>query len=372
MVICCGPGVMIRRSERRPAAGRHFGLLAVLLLLLTMPAAAQTRFDEVLAGARREGAIEIWLASPSSGRVQQALLDAFQRRFGITTHWQWVGLHSMRAASRLVAEGAVGRVSADIVTSSADNVTKLVEHGLFRPYPWTDVFDAALPGIREPVERVLPELNGLCLAWFDSVYGIAWNTKFVTAAEAPRRFRDLLDPKWRGRFAINALGGAPFDLLSLGIGAPDTLGLVRGLLANRPVLKSGTPAVGSAITTGEAHLGISAFITVERARRNGEPQEFRFADDYVPVLPLYVCVPEHAPHLNTARLFAAWLVTEGIPIVEQMDATGRISAPDSDLAKALKTMPPTAHILQEQSLADVAKVRAIASQLGILFTGRRE
>ena len=347
-------------------------VLVLSLPLLAAPAAAQSRFDEVLAGARREAAIEIWLASPSSGQVQRALLEAFQHRFGITTHWQWVGLHPMRAASRLVAEGAVNRVSADIVASSADNMTRLVEHGLFRPYPWSEVFQGALPGIREPAERVLPELDGLCLAWFDSVYGIAWNTKFVTAAEAPRRFRDLLDPKWRGRFALNALGGAPFDLLSLELGEPETLGLVRGLLANRPILKSGTPAVGSAITTGEAHLGISAFITVERARRNGEPQEFRFADDYVPVLPLYVCVPEHAPHPNTARLFAAWLVTEGIPIVERLDATGRISAPGSDLAKALKTVPPTARILQERSLADVAKVRAISTQLGILFTGRRE
>ena len=365
---------MIRQSDRRAIPGtlRRFGMLTLALLWWTMPAAAQPGFDEVLAGARREAAIEIWLASPSSGQVQRALLDAFQRRFALTTHWQWVGLHPMRAASRLVAEGAVGRVSADIVASSADNVTRLVEHGLFRPYPWAEVFAAALPGIGEPTERVLPELQGLCLAWFDSVYGIAWNTKFVTAAEAPRRFSDLLDPKWRGRFALNALGGAPFDLLALEIGEPETLGLVRGLLANRPILKSGTPAVGSAITTGEAHLGISAFIAVERARRNREPQEFRFADDFVPVLPLYVCVPEHAPHPNTARLFAAWLVTEGIPIVEQLDATGRISAPGSALAKAIKTMPATARILQERSLADVAKVRAIAAQLGILFTGQRE
>jgi iron(III) transport system substrate-binding protein len=356
---------MIRRSE-------CLGLLALLILLVASPAMAQSRFDEVLAGARREAAIEIWLASPSSGHVQRALLDAFQRRFAIPTNWKWVGLHPMRAASRLIAEGSVGRVSADIVASSADNMTKLAERGLFRPYPWSNVFEAVLPGIRQPSERVLPDLHGLCLAWFDSVYGIAWNTKYVKAEEAPRRFRDLLDPKWRGRFAINVLGGAPFDLLSLEIGEAETLSLVKGLLANRPILKSGTPAVGSAITTGEAHLGISAFVTVERARRNGEPQEFRFADDYVPVLPLYVCVPENAPHPNTARLFAAWLVTEGILIVEKLDATGRIDVPGSALAKALEARPATARIIQERSLADVDKANAITVQLNMLFTGRPE
>src|ERR1700738_1519379 len=172
MLTCCGPGGMIRQSDRRgiPGALRCFGRFMLSLLLWTMPAAAQPGFDEVLAGARREAAIEIWLGSPSSRQVQRRLLDAFQRRFALTTHWQWVGLHPMRAASRLVAEGAVGRGSADIVASSAGNGTRLCEHGLFRPYPWTEVFAAALPGIREPTERVLPELQGLCLAWFDSVY----------------------------------------------------------------------------------------------------------------------------------------------------------------------------------------------------------
>lgn len=53
---------------------------------------------------------------------------------------------------------------------------------------WIKVFEAALPGIQKPAERVLPELRGVCLAWFDSVYGIAWNTKFVKAKEALRRF----------------------------------------------------------------------------------------------------------------------------------------------------------------------------------------
>lgn len=218
----------------------------------------------------------------------------------------------------------------------------------------------------------MPELRGVCLAWFDSVYGIAWNTKFVTAAEAPRNFRDFLDPKWRGRFALNVLGGAPFDLLSLELGEAGTLAFVRGLLANQPILKAGTPAVGSAITTGEAHLGVSAFVTVERARRNGEPQDFRFADDYVPVLPLYICVPEHAPHPNTVRLFAAWMVTEGIEIADRLGATGRISVPASALAKVFAGAPATARIVQEQSLADVDKANALAAQLNILFSGRRD
>ena len=141
-----------------------------------------------------------------------------------------------------------------------------------RPYPWVAIFGAALPSIREPAERLLPGLSGTGLVMMDAVYVLAWNTRFVKAADAPRSFRDLLDSKGLGRFAFNVLGGAPFDLMALELGGAETLSLVRRLLANRPVLKGGTPAVSGAITTGEAWLGISGYLNVERAKRASEPQ----------------------------------------------------------------------------------------------------
>jgi len=167
------------------------------------------------------------------------------------------------------------------------------------------------------------------------------------------------------------LGGAPFDLLSLDIGEEKAFSLIRGLLANSPVLKGGTPAVSGAITTGEAWLGFSSFLNVERARRAGEPQDFRLAEDFIPVMPLHVFVPAKAPHPNMARLFAAWLVTEGARIVERMDATSRMTDPESAMAKAVATRPATSRIVQERSLADVKTTRAFTTRIQSLITGRR-
>ena len=80
---------------------------------------------------------------------------------------------------------------------------------------------------------MLPALRGLGMVMYDNVYVVAWNTKFVKADDAPRQIRDFADPKWRGKFAINVLGGAPFDLLGLKMGEGPMLDLVRALLANR-------------------------------------------------------------------------------------------------------------------------------------------
>ena len=355
---------MILRPERLAL------VLAVVALAVALPARAAPNFADVLAGAKREGAIEVWIATPAANRVHRALFDAFEKRFGLKTSWKWLALHPVRSTARLAAEATVGRATADILGgSSGDNVARLADLKLVKPYPWVEVFGAELPAIREPVARILPELAGLGLVWIDNVYVVAWNTKFVKAEEAPRRIRDFLDPKWRGKFALNVLSGAPFDLLGLRLGEAETLALVRRMMANRPILKGGTPAVSSAITSGEAHLGISSFLSVERARHNGEPQTYRFFDDDIPAMPLHVFVPENAPHPNTARLFAAWLVTEGARIVEKLDSSSRMTDPGSALATALKAVPPGARFVQEQSLADIEFTRAISTKIEAIFTG---
>ena len=339
-------------------------------MLAASGASAQAAFDAVLARARQERDLEIWLNSPPSDQVRGALFDAFQRRFDIKVQWKWVSLHTVRSTSRLMAEASAGRLRADILAARADSLADLAGRGLIRPYDWENTFGATLPRIDEPVRRLMPELRGLGLSWFDAVYVIVWNLHFVREPDAPRRFRDFLDPKWRGRFAMNVLGGAPFDVLSLELGQTATLELVRGLLANQPILKAGTPSVGSAITTGEAHLGISSYSTAERARRNGEPQAYRFFQDYLPVLPLFVCVPEMAPHPNLARLFLAWLVTEGARLIEEFDVSARISAPGSALAQAVEQQAPGVQMIEERSLADVEKTRAMATRLSAMFSGR--
>lgn len=345
-------------------------VVAVIASLTASAARAAPNFADVLAGAKHEGALEIWMASPSANRIHRALFAAFDKRFGLKVRWKWLALHPVRSTARYAAEAAAGRVSVDVIgSSSADNVARLAGQGLVKSYPWVAVFGAQLPGIREPVERVLPELRGLGMVMYDNVYVIAWNTGFIKAADAPRRIRDFLDPKWRGKFAINVLGGAPFDLLGLKMGEAPMLDLVRALLANRPVLKGGTPAVSSAITSGEAYLGISSYLSVERARHNGEPQAYRFFDNYIPVMPLLAFVPEKVPHPNMARLFAAWLVTDGARIVERMDASSRMSDPGSALARALKTAPATAKLVEERSLADIEKVRAYSARIEAVLTG---
>lgn len=340
------------------------------LLLMAMSASAAS-FDEVLAGAKKEGKLVVWVSTPNKETTHSALAEAFNKRFGLQTKWEWVAMHPQQSVTRVITEAAAGRVNVDLVgAGSADHITKLRERDLVKAYPWVETFKSALPTIAEPVDRVLPEIRGSALSWFDNVYGVAWNTKLVKAEEVPTRLDQFADPKWKGRFVLNALGGAPLDVLSLSVGEDKTLDLVRKLVANQPNLQRGTPSVSNAITTGEGHIGLSSFFNADRAQRGGEPQQFRFFEDTIPVVPLHVYVPEKSPNPNTARLFAAWLVTEGARIAEEREAPSRISDPDSKLAKAVKAEAGKAVIVEAKSMADVEKASGVAEKISAIFTGK--
>lgn len=335
----------------------------------TTPPAASVQ--KLIDGAKAEGKLVIWLTSPAIPQTQAAVVEAFNKRYGLSIQYEWLALHPSRSLPRLVTEAKSGRVDADVVGSfTYDDMLVLKEANLLKPYPWVDVFASDLTKIKEPTDRLIPELRNLGLAFFDQVFLLAWNKNQIKEAELPRKLADLTDPKWKGRFVTNATYGLPLDTLSITLGNDGALALARKLVDNRPVLTRGTPAVSEAITAGQAPVGVSSFFNADRAKRVGQPQEFRLFEDYVPVMPLHIAVPEGAPHPNAARLFSAWLVTEGVAIMDKMESGGRVTDPESALGKLVEQRSSGAKLVMPQNEAEVRAILETRRELTLVFTGR--
>jgi iron(III) transport system substrate-binding protein len=226
-----------------------------------------------------------------------------------------------------------------------------------------------LPGVQEASNRVDPEFRGKALAHYDVVYGLAYNTEALTADQVPGDFDAFTRPEWRGKLVINSAGGAPFTFLSLKNGKDSALDLAKGLVANGALIKSTSPAVVEAVATGEAPLGIGSISQVGTQKILGAPVEWK-PPRQVAVNPLWLYVPKNAPHPNLARLFLAWLVTEGMPIQEQEEALGRVSDPTSTVARILK-QAAGAEMIQPRSEADWEAMDTLLEPLQAIHTGQR-
>ncbi len=337
---------------------------------VSMSAQAQS-FESILEGAKKEGKLTIWLPAPAKDSTHRIVMEEFSKRFGLKTQWEWVPMHSRRTTSRLIVEAGAGRTSVDVLAAEPQEIIELAHKGLLKPYPWVETFGKQLAGLPEPVERLFPEIRGTALAYYDNIYGFGWNTQFIGADKIPSTIAEIAEnPKpWVGKLLLNN-SGAPLGILSLPMGREKAMDIGRKLLVARPVLKDGTPAVSRALTGGEAPLAVTSSIQAATASKLGEPQGFKLFTDYMPVTQINLMVPDSAPHPNTARLFAAWLVTEGAGTIERLESLGRATNPNSEVGKMVAKQLGATHapLVVGQNLEDFESIVNFHKELQILYT----
>lgn len=343
--------------------GSSVSAAAIAVVTMSMPAFAQS-FEEVLEGARAEGSLFVLVSSPGRPETHAALAEAFNARFGLDTRIEWTATNPVQTGTRLIAEqGGAGFV--DVIGAGGNQeISVLFDRGIVQPYPWVEVFGEEIEGIAEAVDPVIDDLKGAGLLIAHNVYGMAWNTDLITAEEVPDTYAGLIDPAWRGRFAVNAFSLNPVDYYSFVLSEEETLQMARDILDNDPVLERGTGAVTRAISVGQTPVGISSYHQAGRV----ENLDFKLFTDYVPIGVLHIYVPENAPNPNTARLFAAWMASEGMDVVNRTEPMPRLGD-GSDLDRMLAEIEAGGgEVIAERSMEDTNAAGAIRTKISDLMT----
>src|SRR3989441_464838 len=189
---------------------RRAGALALTLVLAAIPASAQ---DARVEAARREGKV-VWytsLALSSSERVAK-LFEAAYPGIGVEVH----RTGSQRILQRVMQELQANLRLVDVIhTSDAGHFVLLKAKKLLMKYTPAGV-DAFPPGLKDR--------DGHSYGLRATVNVIAHNSKVVPAAQAPRTWKDLLDPKRKGKLVTahpGYSGVIATHVLALVPGAPE-------------------------------------------------------------------------------------------------------------------------------------------------------
>lgn len=342
-------------------------LVAAGAVSLAVSAQAQTpTFEQVLEGARKEGRLFVAVSSPGTPQAHAAIAKAFNERFGLNITVEWTATNPVQTGTRLIAEMGRTGGSVDVVgAGGAQEASVLFERKILKPYPWAPVFGKQFPQIEEVANRVMPDLRGAVLPILDAAYGIGWNPKLIKDEEVPDTWAELLKSEWRGRFSVNAFSLNPLDYYSFALGKDETLKMAQATLDNKPVLERGTAAATRAIAVGQAPVGLSAFHIAGRT----EGVKFKLFKDFIPLNNLYIYVPESAPNPNAARLFTAWLTTEGMAVANAQEPLPRAEDKGTELAKLIdERVKGGAKILTEKSLADTQQALSMRGAIADLMT----
>jgi iron(III) transport system substrate-binding protein len=252
--------------------------------------------------ARKEGRVVIW--GPTDAIVYQRMQEALDKQY------PGIKIESFESipeplVQRIIAESQAGKPAAvDVIQSGSLRALRpLIDRDMLAPYPgWEQVFG---------LDAVYA--NQRFVGGYNLTLPIAYNTKTVSAQEAPRTWEDLADPKWKGRKIIIEARLVPFAMLGTEWGKGKATELVKKILAQQqPLIVQGGTTVANALAGGQVSIAVGTYAyTVERLKKQGAAVDW-VAVSPLPVLNSAVGVLKTAPHPNAARFFAGWLgTTEG-------------------------------------------------------------
>jgi iron(III) transport system substrate-binding protein len=301
--------------------------LALWLLTFVTTAIAQS----ILEGARKEGQV-VFYASMETASAQK-LTSAFEKKYPfIKVDATRIG--SERMATRLVAEAQARKVRADVVQQSAFDFYGGLQKGLFDSYLSPE--RAALP----PDYR---DDKGLWVMPAATLNVIAYNKKMVSAADAPKSFWDLVEPKWKGQLLMDENESKWMAGMISYYGEAKTMELMRKLAGQAIQFRVGHSLLQTLLAAGERAVVVVAFANgVDRLKKDGAPVEWVAAEPIIG-LTFGSAVVKDAPHPNAARLLSDFLLSrEGQEVI----ASAGYYAPRADVSSPiLKEAPPKTKIV---------------------------
>lgn len=252
-------------------------------------------------GARREGSVA--LIGGLSQDMRAVLLAAFMAKYPFIKA-EGQRFSSASTLQRILAEHRAKTPRTDLVVSSL--VVELKQAQLIQPFrsPILESFPAEL---QDP--------DHLYGSYRLAYHGIAYNTKLVSDAEAPKSYEDLLNNKWKGKIVWNdsAETGAPLLILYLRKiwGEEKTDDYLRRLSKQAIVTRPNSLRnVLDLVIAGEHAIMLNAaFHHVAGSREKGAPVNATMQE---PVLARnnYVLLLKSAPHPHAAMLLIDFLMGE--------------------------------------------------------------
>jgi ABC-type Fe3+ transport system substrate-binding protein len=286
-----------------------FLALAVLLQCSTSGAADAALIE----AARKEGKV-VWYTTLIVNQVIRPLKTAFERQYpGIEL--QYARADESPTAAKILEEGVAGRVQADIF----DGITSMV------PLKRARLLAAYVPTSAGQYPGELKDSEGYWNALLLYVFTPGINTTLVPKDQAPKTYRDLLDPRWRGKMAWNpgSIAGAIGFVGNILTSKGEERGMeyLTALAGQRVVnVEASSRAILDQVIAGEYAIGLMSFNhhTVISAQK-GAPSDWLKLEP-VPVALDAAGILKDAPHPNAARLLIEFLTSEdGQRVLQKAD-----------------------------------------------------
>ncbi|HUP96866.1 MAG TPA: extracellular solute-binding protein [Usitatibacter sp.] len=314
-------------------------LAATLAVLAAMPLAAQNlatyegpdRIEKVVAAAKKEGTLTLY--TTIAEKDLPAIVKPFEDKYGVKVNVWRAGTD--KVLQRSVTETKAGRNEFDVVHFGAPEMEALSREKVLRAVhspSHKDLQPGSVPAHREWAATIL------------SVWVQAYNTNAVKKEELPKTYRDLLDPKWKGRLGIEVKNDDWFATVVHMMGSEKQgLEFFEKLVATNGISpRQGHTLLNNMVVSGEVPMALTVYNYMpEQAKKKGAPIDWIALEPAV-ARANAVGVAAKAPHPNAGLLFYEYLLgTDGQKAMASIDYVPTNTKVDSPLkgVKIVQTDP---------------------------------
>lgn len=313
--------------------------LLVLLLVLCMAGTAMAADQGLLDKAKAEGKATFY----ANITAVDPIMDAFSKSTGVD------GLYTRVSTSKFLAtvltEYQAGKLQADVLLAPLPVMQFLKEQGVLAPYapPRAQAYPAWTR------EDGIIQLCGI------EYVGLIYNKDLVKAADAPKRYEDLADPKWKDKIVM-ADPSTHATTIAWLVGLKekvfkseaDWMAFLKGLAANRPMFVASFGPTPAPIESGEKLIGIS----MPKYIITKAPAPLDWARVSQPLLgtPRAIALVNKAQHPNAGKFFMDWWLSK--------EAMGMLATQVGEYVLAPGVYPP----IDGMDKAEVLPLRVLSDK----------
>lgn len=275
-------------------------LCVSILCFFVFTLASMTFAASVEEMAKKEGKVIFYTSMDS--KTANKLGQNFEKKTGISCAVYRSGTGKVLA--KVEAEFAAGKYMWDVCQVS--DMTPFIiwsRKGLLEKYK-PKGFDKFFDFMKDP--------DGYWLAVKSNTSVIAYNTNYIKKEEAPKSWKDLLDPKWKGMISMSN----PYYAGTTAVNIACILDLYgwdyyRQLDKNKPYIGTSHGKLETLMIAGERVLiAEQNNYSVLPDKYKGQPVEVVYPTEGVTLSPGPAGILKKAPHPNAAKLFMDYICSK--------------------------------------------------------------
>ena len=288
--------------------GKTFIVFVFFAFFVVYPIFAPLAAQDRISAAKKEGTLTLY--TTIAEKDLPTLLKPFESKYGIKVNTWRAGTSNV--LQRAVQEAAAKKYDVDVIHIGSPEMEALAREQILQPITspvQNDLQPGSVPAHHQWAATLL------------SVWVQAYNTKLIRKDQLPRTYKDLLDPKWKGKLGIEGKDEDWFaSVVDVMGGGEIGLRFFRDLTATNGLsVRQGHTLLNNLVISGEVPLALNIYNYMpEQAKKKGAPIDW-FALEPAIARSNGVGVARHAPHPNAALLFYEYLLGEGQQYFVSMD-----------------------------------------------------